>query len=120
MIRLLIVAEQPALRKGLNMRLAAESDLKVIGEAADCESALSLAISQCPDLVLVDADMPVTDGIAAAKTIHTLCPQISVVLLSIRDDPFTCKRAKEAGVAAIVVKSLPADTLLTTIRRVVV
>ena len=119
MIRLLIVAEQPAMRKGLNMRLAAENDLMVIGEAADCENALALAISQWPDIVLVDADMPSSDGIAVANVLHTLCPQTSVVILSIRDDARTCKRAEEAGAAAIIVKSLPADTLLTTIREVV-
>lgn len=44
------------MRKGLNMRLAAESDLIVIGEAADCETALALAISHCPDIILLDAD----------------------------------------------------------------
>ncbi len=116
MIRLLIVAEQPAMRKGLNMRLAAELDLKVVGEAGDCETALSMAISQCPDIVLVDADMAATDGITVAKILHTICPQTAVVILSIHDDVATCKRATEAGAAAIVVKSLPADTLLTAIR----
>ena len=119
MIRLLIVAEQPAMRKGLHMRLAAENDLLVVGEAADCETALALAIANCPDIVLVDADMAYTDGIAVAKILHTMCPQTSVVILSIHDDVQTCKRVSQAGAAAIVVKSLPADTLLTTIREVV-
>jgi len=119
MIRLLIVAEQPAIRKGLNMRLAAEADLTVIGEAADCETALALAISHCPDIALVDADMTVSDGIGVANILHTVCPKTSVIILSIHDDMRTCKRAEEAGAAAIVIKSLPADTLLTTIRGVV-
>jgi DNA-binding NarL/FixJ family response regulator len=119
MIRLLIVAEQPAMRKGLHMRLAAETDFTVIGEAADCETALAMAISHCPDIALVDADMTVSDGIAVANILHTICPKTSVVILSIHDDIRTCKRAEDAGAAAIVVKSLPADTLLTTIRGVV-
>jgi DNA-binding NarL/FixJ family response regulator len=119
MIRLLIVAEQPAIRKGLNMRLAAETDLIVIGEAVDCETALVLAISQCPDIVLLDADMVFSDGIAVAKILHTTCPQTSVIVLSIHDDPHTRQRAEQAGVAGIVGKSLPLDTLLTTIRGVV-
>ena len=118
MIRLLIVAEQPAMRKGLNMRLTAENDLLVIGEAADCETALALAISNCPDIVLVDADMVFSDGIAVAKLLHTTCPQTSVIVLSIHDDVQMCKRAEQAGVAGMVGKSLPMDTLLTTIRRV--
>ena len=119
MISLLIVAEQPAMRKGLNMRLTAEADFAVVGETGDCETALALAIAHCPDVVLVDADMAFTDGIAIAKILHSMCPKTSIVILSIRDDVFTCKRAEEAGAKAIVVKSLPTDTLLTTIRRVV-
>lgn len=107
------------MRKGLNMRLAAETDFLVIGEASDCETALAMAISHCPDIALVDADMTVSDGIAVAKILHTICPKTSVVILSIHDDVRTCKRAEEAGAAAIVVKSLPADTLLTAIRAVV-
>jgi DNA-binding NarL/FixJ family response regulator len=119
MIRLLIVAEQPAMRKGLQMRLSAETDFTVIGEAADCETALAMAISHCPDIALVDADMTVSDGIAVANILHTICPKTSVIILSIHDDVRTCKRAGEAGAAAIVVKSLPADTLLTAIRAVI-
>jgi len=119
MIRLLIVAEQPAMRKGLHMRLAAETDFTVVGEAADCETALALAITHCPDIALVDADMTVSDGIAVANILHTICPKTSVIILSIHDDTRTCKRAEEAGAAAIVVKSLPADTLITAIRGVV-
>jgi DNA-binding NarL/FixJ family response regulator len=119
MIHLLIVAEQPALRKGLHMRLAAETDFTVVGEAAECETALAMAIAHCPDIALVDADMTVSDGIAVANMLHTICPKTSVIILSIHDDIRTCKRAEEAGAAAIVVKSLPADTLLTAIRGVV-
>jgi DNA-binding NarL/FixJ family response regulator len=119
MIRLLIVAEQPAMRKGLNMRLAAENDLIVIGEAADCETALALAIAKCPDIVLVDVDMVFSDGIAVANLLHITCPQTSVIVLSIHDDAHICQQARQAGVAGIVGKSLPMDTLLTTIRGVV-
>jgi len=107
------------MRKGLNMRLAAENDLLVIGEAADSDTALAMAIANCPDIVLVDADMVNTDGIALANILHTMCPQTSVIILSIHDDARTCRRAGDAGAAAIVVKSLPADTLLTAIRDVV-
>ena len=53
-IRILIVEDQRAVRKGLRMRLDAEADLTVVGEAVDCESALDLAVSLCPDIVLMD------------------------------------------------------------------
>ena len=118
MIRLLIVDDQPAVRKGLHIRLAAESDLSVIGEAADGEAALDLAQSLCPDVVLMDVQMPHMDGIAAASALHTLCPRTSVIMLSIHDDARTRARAEDAGAVAFVAKSVPPDMLLETIRQV--
>ncbi len=115
-IRLLIVEDQPAVRKGLHMRLAAEADLTVVGEAADCESALDLAASLRPDIVLVDVEMPHADGIATARALRAVFPQVSVIILSFQDDAQTRALAVEAGAVAFVAKSLPADTLLAAIR----
>ncbi len=119
MIRVLIVGDQSAVRRGLHMRLAAEADISVIGEAADCQQTMALATSLCPDVVLIDVDMPHIDGIALASALHTVCPNSSVIVLSIHDDAHICERANEAGVAAFVTKSMPAATLLAAIREVV-
>jgi DNA-binding NarL/FixJ family response regulator len=116
MIRLLIVADQPSVRKGLQMRLAAETDFSVIGEASDSGVALDLARTLCPDIVLIDMDMPHMDGIALTGELHQFCPQAALIILSINDDVSTCARAENAGATALIAKSMPADTLLTTIR----
>jgi len=118
MICLLVVEGQPAVRKGLLMRLAAESDLSVVGEASDGQSALDLTTSLHPDIVLMDVDMPRLDGIAAANALCSFCPYVAVIMLSFRDDQLMRRLAEEAGAAAFVVKSVPADTLLSTIRQV--
>jgi DNA-binding NarL/FixJ family response regulator len=118
MIRLLIVGDQPAVRKGLHMVLDAEVDLSVIGEVSDSETVLALATSLCPDIVIIDIDMLHMDGIDMARTLHQLCPQISIIILSLRDDLLTCTRAEDAGATAFVVKSMPTDTLPKTIRQV--
>ena len=118
MIRVLIVDDQPAVRQGLRMRLAAEPDLEVVGEAADGEVALSCAQALCPDVVLMDVEMPGMDGIAATDTLRKLCPSTAVIVLSMYDDARTRARAEGAGAAAFVGKSLPTDTLLATIRQV--
>ena len=118
MIRLLIVADQPAMQKGLHMRMAAEADFAVIGEALDCTTAIDLAKLLCPDVVLIDADMLQSEGFATAKTLQSDLPQSAVILLSMHDDTITCERAVDAGAAAFIVKSMPGDNLLSTIRQV--
>ncbi len=100
------------------MRLAAEADLAVIGEAANSEAALELASELRPDVILVDVDTRQFCSLAMLQALQSLCPQFAVVLLSFQDDACTRKMAAEMGAAAFVVKSLPAATLLTTIRQI--
>jgi DNA-binding NarL/FixJ family response regulator len=64
-IRLLLVDNQPAVRRGLRMRFVLEPDLEVIGEAGDATEAISLAQTLGPDVVLMDVDMSGIDGILA-------------------------------------------------------
>jgi DNA-binding NarL/FixJ family response regulator len=118
MIRLLIVDDQSAVRQGLQMLLTAEPDLQVVGEASDGEVALSLAQALNPDVVLMDVEMPHMDGIAATHALQSICPNISVIMLSIYDDARTRLYAEEAGAAAFVPKCVPTDRLLATIRQV--
>ena len=117
MIRLLIVEDQPDVRRGLQMRLAAETDFSVIGEATDGQAAVDLTTSLRPDVVLMDVDMPRLDGIATASKLRLMCPQTSVIMLSFQDDVLTRRLAEQAGAVAFVAKSMPADTLLTAIRQ---
>ena len=118
MIRLLIVDDQPAVRTGLQMRLAVEPDLSVIGAVSDGEAAVELAQAVCPDIVLMDVEMPHMDGIAAANALRRICPNAAVIMLSIHDDAGTRKCAEQAGAAAFVPKYVPTDRLLAAIRQV--
>ena len=117
MIRLLIVEDQAIVSKGMQMRLAAEPDFLVLAETASSEEAVNLATSLCPDVVLIDLDMPQVDGVALAHKLHLFCPQTSVIFLSMRDDWVTSEQAAQAGVAALIGKYLPTDTLMTQIRQ---
>lgn len=117
MIRLLIVEDQAIVSKGMQMRLAAEPDFLVLAETASSEEAVTLATSLCPDVVLIDMDMPEVDGVALANNLHFFCPQTSIIFLSMRDDLVTCEQAAQAGGTALVGKYLPTDTLLAQIRQ---
>lgn len=75
MITVLLVDDQPGVRRGLRMRLAVEPDLRVVGEAEDGEAAVALAAALCPDVVLMDVEMPRLDGIAATTAVRSVAPR---------------------------------------------
>lgn len=117
MIRLLLVDDQPAVRRGLEMRLHLEPDIQIIGEASTGKEAVSLVQSLSPDVVLMDVEMPEMDGIEAAAALRVVHPQSAVVILSIHDDTQTRDRAQAAGAVAFVEKRGATDHLLAAIRQ---
>ncbi len=115
-IRLLLVDDQPQVRRGLVMRLALESDVEVVGECGDAESAIELARSLRPDVVIMDVELPGMSGIDATRSLHTALPGTAIVMLSLHDDNETVARAKAAGAAHFVAKHRMEGPLLAAIR----
>ncbi len=117
-IRLLLVDDRPAVRRGLRIWLALEPNMEVVGEAGDGAEAISLARALHPDVVLMDVEMPGMDGISATAALRQVVPHSAVVILTLYDDAATRTRAQEAGAAAFVAKHRMEETLLAEIRRV--
>src|SRR5436305_13411028 len=117
MIRLLLVDDQPVVRRGLRVRFQLEPDMEVVGEASTGREALILAQALSPDVVLMDIEMPVMDGIETTTALRTVVPQSAVVILSIHTDRQTRMRAQVAGAVAFVEKRGTTDTLLAAIRQ---
>ena len=99
------------------MRLELEDDLEVIGEAADGAAAVRMTAQLGPTVVLMDVQMPVLDGILAARQITQESPASAVVILSMHDDAATIRQARDAGASGFIAKHSMNDTLITTIRR---
>ena len=114
-ITLLVVDDQPSVRRGLRMRLALEPDLKTLGEASNGLEALTAVQALAPDVVVMDVDMPHLDGIAATATLADVAPRTAVVILSIHDDEGTRQRARAAGAVAFVAKQAGDLALLEAI-----
>jgi CheY-like chemotaxis protein len=115
-IKILIVDDQPDVRKGLKMLLALESDLQVTGEASDGPTALQQFTITRPDVVVMDLELPGIDGITTAEALRRLDPRVKVIMLSIHADPAVQERAREAGVIAYVEKRDGASRLIQEIR----
>ncbi len=99
------------------MRLLLEPDITVIGEASNGKEALALVQQLCPDVVLMDIEMSEMDGIAATVALHTIVPQIAVVMLSIHNNSVMRARAEMAGAVAFVEKSGSTEALLSAIHQ---
>jgi DNA-binding NarL/FixJ family response regulator len=98
------------------MRLELEPDVIVIGEAADGAAALALAETLCPDVIIMDIEMPGMDGISATRALRERGPCAKVVILSLYDDNATQAKAHEAGAVAFVAKHRMEEPLLAAIR----
>jgi DNA-binding NarL/FixJ family response regulator len=117
MIRLLLVDDQPAVRRGLGIRLHLEPDIQIVGEASTGREALSKVQALSPDVVLMDVEMPGMNGIEATAALRAAASTSAVVILSIHDDPQTRGRAQAAGAVAFVEKRGAIDSLLAAIRQ---
>jgi two-component system, NarL family, response regulator NreC len=84
--RILIADDHGVLRAGLRALLNAESDLVVVGEAADGQVALRLAAETHPDVVVMDISMPGVDGIEATRQLKKDLPGIHVLILTVHED----------------------------------
>lgn len=118
-IRVLLVDDQPAIRHGLRLRLTTEPDISIVGEAGDGRTAISLAASLTPDVVILDISMPGMDGFDTAGSLHT-GSNAGIVMLSLHDDPASRARALIAGADVFVAKHEAEALLVEAIRRVAI
>jgi two-component system NarL family response regulator len=117
-IRLLLVDDQRVFREALRSFLDNESDLTVVGEAANGRDALRLARTLKPDVVVLDVAMPEMNGFETAARIRAQVPGIRILALSAHDDKRYVLGMLEAGVAGYVSKDTAARDLVQAIRKV--
>ncbi len=123
MISVLLVDDQALIRQAFAALLELESDLTVVGQAADAATALALVADRHPDVVLMDVQLaPASgsgdDGLAATAAIMAARPGTRVIVLTTFGRPGYLRRAMEAGAVGFLVKDAPADRLIDGIRRV--
>jgi DNA-binding NarL/FixJ family response regulator len=117
-IKILVVDDHPLLREGIAAVLEGQSDLQLVGEAANGREALESFRVCRPDVVLMDLQMPEMGGIEAITTIRNEFPEARVVVLTTYKGDMQAIRAFKAGACGYLLKSMLRKELLDTIRSV--
>jgi len=112
-MRILVADDQPKVRFALRVLLERQPGLKVVGEAADAGDLLAQVEMACPDLVLLDWELPGLAGGDLLSALRGVCPNLFVIVLSGRLE--VRRAALNAGADAFVYKCDPPERLLTAI-----
>lgn len=110
-LKILIVDDYTVVRAALRLQLYNEPGCEVVGEAKNGAEALSQAHLLRPDIILMDVDMPVMNGLVATAKLTKLYPCLQIIMLTIYDDLETQNKALAAGAVAFVAKSNVEDLL---------
>lgn len=117
-VRVLVVDDQRLMRDGLASLLEIQDGIAVVGDAANGEEALALALTCKPDVILMDVRMPVMDGVTATAQVRRALPTCQVIMLTTFDDEEYIVKALAAGASGYLLKDIPVQDLAQAIRLV--
>ncbi len=117
-IKILIADDVTETRENIKRLLYFEKDMMIVGEAADGEEAIAETKKLSPDVLLMDINMPVMDGITATEKISLEYPKTAIIIVSVQGEQEYLKKAMVAGAREYMVKPFSSDELVNTIRKV--
>jgi DNA-binding NarL/FixJ family response regulator len=118
MTRVFIVDDHAVLREGLRLLLAQEPGFHIVGEAIHGQDLLDQLPTTPADVVLLDLNMPVLDGIATARRLHAEYPTLCILILSMVEEPLSIGAALEAGAHGYILKNADKGEILIGIQTV--
>ena len=118
MIRVVLVDDHAVVRQGLAALVDGSADMEVVGTAADGGEALEVVRTSHPEVVLMDLQMPGTDGVAATRAIVEAGLGVQVLVLTSFSDEERIVAALDAGAVGYLLKDAEADDVLDGIRAV--
>ena len=118
MIRLLLVDDQDIFRQGLATLLSTEADLEVIAQADHGEQAIALTEKLQPDVILMDIQMPICDGVTATREIIRRYPWMRILVLTTFDDDEYIGKSLQAGAKGYLLKRKSSEEMAIAIRAV--
>ncbi len=117
-IKVLVVDDHPVVRKGLQICLAGQERLKIVGEASDGNEALRKTRELGPDIVLMDISMPGMNGLVVTELLRKETPKVKVLVLSMHGNREYIFRIIQAGAHGYVSKGAPPEELVRAIESI--
>jgi DNA-binding NarL/FixJ family response regulator len=117
-ITIVLADDHPVVRSGLRQAIDRDPDLKVLAEAEDGETALSLVVQLQPAIAVLDIDMPKLDGFAVARVVQQQCPQIKLVFLTIHGQEDLFHAAMDLGARGYLLKQSVLPDIVRGLRAV--
>jgi DNA-binding NarL/FixJ family response regulator len=118
MIRLLLADDQDIFRQGLATMLSIEADLDIVGQATNGQDAIEAAKQLQPNVILMDVQMPICNGVQATQIIHECYPWIRILVLTTFDDDEYILQSLQVGALGYLLKRTPAPEIAAAIRSV--
>ena len=117
-LRILVVDDNDAVRRGLSSKLQEQPEWLVVGQASDGAEAVIKVSELRPDVVILDIDLPKMNGLEAARTIRQLAPSIEILFLSFHDSRTVVQEALNAGGRGYLCKSDAGRDLVSAVEAV--
>src|SRR5467141_2380306 len=114
-IKLLVVDDHPVVRRGISSCLARQERFVIVGEAADGLEAVRKAKEILPDIILMDIDMPLMNGLAVTELLRCELPSVKVLILSMHSNPDYVHRLVQSGARGYVLKDASLEELVRAI-----
>ncbi|GCF10425.1 response regulator [Dictyobacter arantiisoli] len=116
MIRIVLADDHPIVREGLHALLETQPDFEVIAECATGEEALRTVIQRQPDILLLDLEMPVIDGVETTRQIQQLTQHPRIIIFTAFDDDERIIHALQAGADGYLLKEAPREEIFKALR----
>ena len=117
-VRVVLADDHPIVREGLRQLVDAQPDMRVVGEAADGESACRVASALEPDILVIDMSMPVLGGADATARVRRTCPNVKVLALTVHEERVYLTQLLRAGASGYVLKRAAPAELVRAMRTV--
>ena len=118
MIKVLLADDHSIVREGLRRVLEDSCDIKVVAEASDGEAAFDKAMSNKPDVAVIDISMPGMDGLEVVSRMSAYCPGIPVLILTMHEEEQYVIRAIESGAMGYVTKQSAPEQLVAAVKKI--